>query len=235
MIERKIALYDIDGTSYKGLLILDLARYQLEKGTLPQSSFDNIERDIGLYRQKQLRYEVMAQNVLEYWAEGLKGKNVSTIEEETRNFFKTSAGNKFLPFVQESINLFRQTHDSYFVTAEPQFVAQEVSIIHQVTGFISTTFEIKDGLFTGKIASSLAKREDKGNKIKQLMQTRLHEESVAFGDSDGDIEMLEGVEYPICVNPNDELRKTATEKNWTIKKPEEVVPYLKEVLTESKS
>lgn len=47
--------------------------------------------------------------------------------------------------------------------------------------------------------------------------------------------MLEGVEYPICVNPNDELTKTATEKDWTIKKLEEVVGYIKEVLEKSKS
>lgn len=234
MTERKIALYDIDGTSYKGLLVLDLVRYQLEKGTLPKNTFNNIENNINLYRQKQLGYEVMAQHVLEYWAEGLKGKNVSSIEEETRSFFKTPEGNKFLPFVQESINLFRSTHGAYFLTAEPQFVAQEVTTIHKASGYLSTIFEVENGLFTGRVTSSLATRKDKGNIIKPLLQKHGKDQSFAFGDSDGDIEMLEGVEYPICVNPNDALTKTATERDWAIKKPEEIIIYIREVLTKPK-
>ena len=59
------------------------------------------------------------------------------------------------------------------------------------------------------------------------MQTHLHKDSFAFGDSKGDEEMLKGVEYPICVNPNDELAKIRDEKGWRRIKPEEIVIFIK--------
>jgi phosphoserine phosphatase len=230
MTERKIALYDIDKTSYRGLLIKDFVKYQVLTGTLDQKVADKITNEEDLYL-KGKPYEEMAQDMLIHWAGGLKGKKNSIIESEANKFFKTPDGNKFFLFVQESINLLRPTHDTYFVTAEPQFVADEVSKIHQATKSASTIFEItKDGLFTGKIAISLAKRQDKGNKAKELIRNHLYEQSFAFGDSDGDIEMLEGVEYPICVNPNDKLVEKAIEKKWEIKKPEEVVLFVRSKL-----
>lgn len=234
MTERKIALYDIDKTSYQGFLVLDLCEYQFRKGILPEKNLLNIKRDIDLYAAGKLTYENMAQNVLAYWAEGLRGKDVDQIAKETKEFFQTE-GNKFIPFVQESIDLFRPTHDTFFVTAEPQFVAKEVARIHQATDYLSTIFEINDGKFTGRVSSSLAERGDKKKSVDQIMQTYAKEQSFAFGDSDGDIEMLEGVEYPICVNPNDALSKKAAEKGWKTKKPEEVVLYIKDVLGKPKS
>lgn len=234
MTERKIALYDIDKTSYRDFLLLDIVRYQFKNGILPEANLLAIEKDIQSYIKGELTYEKMAQNVLEYWPKGLKGKRVEDVANNTKEFFQTE-GQKFLPFVQESINLLNPTHDTYFVTAEPQFVAGEVTKINQATGYFSTIFEVEGGVFTGNVVSSLARKENKGNTLQQLLLTHSGEQSFAFGDSDNDIEMLEGVEYPICVNPNDELTKTATEKDWAIKKPEEVVEYIKEVLEKSKS
>lgn len=234
MIERKIALYDIDKTSYKDFLLLDLVRYQFKKGILPESTFSAIERDIDLYTKGALTYPEMAHNVLEYWPKGLKGKRLEEVVNNAKEFFQTE-GKKFFSFVQESINLLNPTYDTYFITAQPQFVAEEVTRIHQATGYSSTIFEVKDGVFTGNFSSTLATRGDKGKKIKEIMQNHGKELSFAFGDSDNDIEMLEGVEYPICVNPNNELKKIATERGWQIKKPEEIVIYIRDVLNKSKS
>ena len=212
MIERKIALYDIDKTSYKDFLLLDLARYQFKKGILPESIFSAIERDIDLCTKGILTYPEMAHNVLDYWPKGLKGKRLEDVVNNAKEFFQTE-GKKFFSFVQESINLLNPSHDTYFITAQPQFVAEEVTRIHQATGYFSTIFEIKDGVFSGNVSSSLARKEDKGNVIKVLMIDHQKEGSFAFGDSPNDIEMLEGVEYPICVNPNDELKRVATERD----------------------
>jgi len=231
MTERKIALYDIDKTSYEGLLIKDFVKYQVLTGTLKQETLDEINNEENLYKANEKKYEEMAQDMLAHWARGLEGKKASTVESEANKFFKTPEGNKFFPFVQESIDLLRSTHDTYFITAEPQFIANEVSQIHHSTESLSTIFEInKDGVLTGKITSSLAKRADKGNRVKELMQNHVYRQSFAVGDSDGDIEMLKAVEYPICVNPNDKLIEEAVKNKWEIKKPEEITIFIKSKL-----
>ncbi len=229
---KKIALYDIDKTSYRDFLLLDLVRYQYKTDILPESMLLAIEKDIESYSKQELTYEEMARNVLEYWLRGLKGKTLEEVVNNTKNFFQTE-GKKFLPFVQESIDLLKPTHDTYFVTAEPQFVAQEVTNIHQATGYFSTIFELKDGIFTGNVSSSLASKEKKGDVVRDLLKNHTYEKSFSFGDSDNDIEMLEGVEYPICVNPNPALTKVALEKGWSIKRPDEVILFINAALTKS--
>ena len=101
MTERNIALYDIDKTSYGDFLLLDIVRYQFQKGILPESSFLAIRGDVALYSKGQLTYQEMAQGLLRYWPEGLKGKKVEDVVNNTQEFFQTE-GKKFLPFVQES-------------------------------------------------------------------------------------------------------------------------------------
>lgn len=227
MTERKIALYDIDKTSYMGYLIIDFVGYQVSTGTLKKETLEKIKEEDGLNKAGQKGYEEMAQDMLIHWAKDLKDKSILNVEKEIHDFFETPDGNKFLPFVKESINLLNPTHDTYFVTAEPQFVAEEVSRIHQATGFISTLFEVKDGLFTGNISLSLAKSEDKGNEVGKLIQTHAHKDSFAFGDSRRDKEMLERVEYPICVNPNSELVKIRDEKGWKKIESGEIIIFVK--------
>ena len=234
MTERKIALYDIDKTSYKDFLLLDLVRYQFKNGILPKSNLSAIEKEIQSYTKGELTYPEMAQNVLEYWTKGLKGKRIENVTNSTKEFFQTE-GKKFLPFVQESIDLLSPTHNTYFITAEPQFVADEVTKIHRATGYASTVFEIKGGVFTGNVSTSLVSKEKKGDVVKALLTTHAHKDSLAFGDSDNDIEMLENVEYPICVNPNDELKRVATERKWNIKKPEEIVIFVNKIIAKPKS
>ena len=57
--------------------------------------------------------------------------------------------------------------------------------------------------------------------------------SFAFGDSEGDIGMLETVQHPICVNASSGLQKVASEKGWNIKKPEEVEDFVIMLLNNS--
>lgn len=236
IIERKIAFYDIDKTSYEGLLIKDFVKFQVSTGTLRKETSDDINEEERLNKAKKIDYETMAQNMLDHWALGLKDKSISDVEAETERFFTTPEGNKFFPFVRESINMIGQTHDSYFITAEPQFIAKEVTKIHKATGFVSTIFGISsDGKFTGKISSSLVKKEKKGDTVRELLKSHIKEQSFAIGDSDGDILMLEGVEYPICVNASDELKNLANQRGWkeSIKKPEEVVIFIGKILNKT--
>jgi phosphoserine phosphatase len=235
MTERKIALYDIDKTSYKGYLIVDFVGYQVSTGTLKKETLEKILEEDRLNKEEGKEYEEMAQDMLIHWVKDLKDKNVSNVEKEIHDFLETPNGKKFLPFVKESIDWLNPTHDTFFVTAEPQFVAKEVSRIHEATGFLSSFFETKDGLFTGNIISSLAKSTDKGNEVEKLMQTHLYKDSFAFGDSKGDKEMLEGVEYPICVNPKPELIEIRDKKGWKKMEPEEIILFIKSKIPQAKN
>lgn len=231
MQKRQIAFYDIDKTSYDGFIVLDLATHQLQNGIISEQCLTDMKTDIAQYRSGEIPYEQMAQNLLEHWAQGLLGKQINDVLVKSREFFETE-GKKFFPYVQTSINLLSPTHDIYFVTAGPQFGAQYVADMHNATGFISTIFEERDGVFTGNISKSLASKEKKKREIYPLLNTHNNAKSFAFGDSSNDVEMLESVAYPICVNADSELRKVAETNSWDICSPEQVINTIQARLSE---
>lgn len=219
--KRKIALFDIDGTIYKGSIIFQLTKYQLKEKTISESVQDNFHKNLQLYQEKRVNYGNFANNLVAHWAKGLKGISYIAVLEQTKCFFKNK-GNNFFPFFKRIVALLEKTHDIYFVTGEPKFVAQVVAGLYKITGFLSSELEIENGVFTGNIKKFLAKREEKQIAIKELLATHHLKQSFAFGNAEGDIGMLNLVEFPICINPTSGLREKAIKENWQITKPKNV-------------
>ncbi len=231
MKERQIALYDIDKTSYKGFLVGDLVNSQFENKIISTQTYDAVNNDIESYRDGKIDYETFAQQFLEHWVFGLKGKSIREISTQTEEFFRLEQ-RKIYPFVKPSINLLTPTHDTYFVTAGPQFGAEQVAKLSHATGFVSTIFQTDDGVFTGSMIS-LAYSRDKKTAILHLIENHDMKKSIALGDSRGDQEMLASVQYPICINPEDpKFREEAIRQGWTIALPEEVLGIIEDILQE---
>lgn len=224
MAERNIALFDIDKTAYEGYLLFRIVQKQAKDGLISAESEKNVELVKKAYADGNLEYESMVEGVLNKWAEGLKDKSVEEIASHAEKYLR-GEGNKFYPYVLKVIKLIEDTHDIFFVTAEPQFVASKTTEIYGAQGFLSTEFEIENGMFTGKVNSALSHGPHKLQAIKELLSSHSKERSFAFGDSEGDIEMLEAVEYPVCINPTAKLAKKAREKGWfTSNSPNKDVP-----------
>lgn len=77
-------------------------------------------------------------------------------------------------------------------------------------------YEQKAGKFTG--AKQVLNRENKPEHLKKLIKKHsvTLSDSIAVGDSDSDIPMLELVQRPLVFNPNVELFKHASAKGWKI-------------------
>ncbi len=82
---------------------------------------------------------------------------------------------------------------------------------------IATRMEVADGKYTGGI-DYYAYAEEKARAIRELADERGYDlaESYAYSDSITDVPMLEAVGHPFAVNPDKELRKVATARDWPI-------------------
>ena len=54
--------------------------------------------------------------------------------------------------------------------------------------------------------------------------------SIAVGDSENDIGMLELVEYPVCISPSEELKKYASSQNWIMTNPNQATKIFNTIL-----
>ena len=84
---------------------------------------------------------------------------------------------------------------------------------------IGTDPEVKDGSITGKIIGDPAIGDGKLKKVVSWMRDNGKldfSETTFYSDSINDLPLLESVEKPIAVNPDDRLRKTSVLRGWEI-------------------
>lgn len=230
MSSKKLALFDIDKTIYDGYVIFPLADYQFKRKIIDKKCLNSLYEDLKLYKDKKVDYESTVENLNLHYAAGLNNLSYKKILKQTKEFFTSKEGDKFYPFVNNLIRLLQKTHDIYFITGELQFIGQAAFELFLVKGYISSELEIKSGLFNKRIKKSLAKRIEKKAAIHNLLQKYNINQSFAFGDSEGDIEMLNSVAYPICVNPTEGLQRVAKNKKWIIVKPDNITEAVKKKL-----
>ena len=82
---------------------------------------------------------------------------------------------------------------------------------------IGTQVAIEDGTYTGEILF-YAYGEGKAEAMRSLAEERGYDlaECFAYSDSQTDLPMLDVVGFPVAVNPDTELRRIATERDWPI-------------------
>jgi phosphoserine phosphatase len=230
MDQRKIAFFDIDKTIYDGYMIFPLAEYFFEKTIINKDIVDCLYQDLNLYRSKQIDYETSVENFNMHFAYGLKNYSPGSIHSAAVTFLETRGSNNFFAFAEPLIELISKTHDIYFVTGEVQFVGKTVADYFSVHGYISSEMEVKNAVFTGNIRKSLAKKAGKRAAIEHLFNTYSHENSMAFGDSEGDIDMLSTVAHAFCINATEGLKEVAFSKRWNIVTPLSIVEIVKKAL-----
>lgn len=87
-----------------------------------------------------------------------------------------------------------------------------------VDTLIGTKMHFKDGMFDPDMPLEVVSGPLKYEKIKMHFKDEEidWETSTAYADSLSDLTILEAVGKPIAVDPDDELKKIATERNWHI-------------------
>lgn len=209
-----IALFDIDNTMYQGFSYFDLLKKQITEKLINQQVLDDAIASMQKYKANAQDYESTLVELLDIYANGLKGVRYDRVLESTKDFYIKS--DKFFDYVAPTFAELKKTHAIALVTGEPQFVAQAVCELLGADAYHSTEYEVVGGVLTGRIKSYLASAGEKHDAVRHLIRKYGTKNSFAFGDSEGDIEMLRATEHPICLNATDGLRAIAKKEGWQL-------------------
>jgi phosphoserine phosphatase len=230
MEQKKIALFDIDKTIYNGYLIVPLAEYFFKEHAISHDIVGSLYHDLHLYRSKQINYETTVESFNAHLAMGLKNHQPDSILRTTTTFLGAEEGCNFFPFTEPLMKLLKRSYDIYLVTGEVQCVGEAVAEYFSLSGYVSTEMEVVNGMFTGNIRRSLAKKEGKRDAIGHILSHHPHEDSLAFGDSEGDIDMLSKVAHAFCINATEGLLDVACTQGWHIVTPLTIIEEVKKLL-----
>jgi HAD superfamily hydrolase (TIGR01490 family) len=106
----------------------------------------------------------------------------------------------------------------FIVTAASQEIADLLAHVFVFDGGIGMRSEIRDGVYTGRLAGPHTYREGKAEAIREVAAERGIDlaESYAYSDSESDLPMLRAVGHPVAVNPDGPLERLAREEGWQI-------------------
>ncbi|NOR43244.1 MAG: HAD-IB family phosphatase, partial [Gammaproteobacteria bacterium] len=104
------------------------------------------------------------------------------------------------------------------ITATNSFVTGPIAEAFKVDDLIATEPEIVNGQYTGQVAGTPCFQGGKIIRLNQWLESTAHdlEDSTFYSDSHNDLPLLEQVTTPIAVDPDDELKSIALERNWEI-------------------
>lgn len=124
-----------------------------------------------------------------------------------------------LPAAQALLQKHREAGDMLLIiTATNSFVTAPIAERLGVDALLATEPERIGDRFTGRVAGTPCFQGGKVVRLNAWLGETGHtlEGSSFYSDSHNDLPLLEQVDYPHAVNPDDTLLQVATERNWPV-------------------
>ena len=183
---KKLYFFDFDGTlTYKDTMFLYLKFYNSAKFNF------QFLKHIPLFILLKLKLANAEKVKKSFISSILKGQSQKKIEEKSQQFFE-----KYYPeIIRENAiefikNIDREHTESYLVTASLDIWVKPFAEKFKMN-LLATRAEFKNDIFTGNFVGNNCNGGEKVHRIKEALQGKKFDKTIAFGDTSGDKEMLE--------------------------------------------
>lgn len=156
---------------------------------------------------------------LEFALSPLSKFSSNTLQKLHAQFMSEKITPIWLPKAQALVEKHRQAGDILLViTATNRFITAPIVKKFGIPNLLASEAEIVNGLYTGKTIDTPCFQEGKITRLKTwLKDNKLSpERSYFYSDSFNDVPLLERVEHPIAVDPDQTLQNIAKERGWPI-------------------
>ncbi len=211
-----LAIFDLDNTLLGGDSDYLWGRYLAENGIVDEESYH--QTNLAFYHDYQAgRLDINA--FLEFVFTPLKNNSMTDLLRWRAEYLEDKIHPIILPAAQELIDFHRSQGDTLLIiTATNEFLTRPIADKLGIEQLIATRPEQIDGRFTGKVAGVPSFQAGKVQRLQDWLAEHNESltDSVFYSDSHNDLPLLEQVETPIAVDPDDILRQTAQERGWQI-------------------
>lgn len=222
---KRIALFDVDQTIFSGYSGSEMCVF-----LKPESSSwvdDMSER----YRAGEVSYESVSVQIIEKLTSFLGGRS----QDETRSLLQDyweGVSHNIFPWVRPVFDELRR--EGFKLALVSGTVEPFLQILNRKVGadyVLGSTCEVQDAAFTGKVSRFLGNHE-KQKVVEGLMNSAPASLAMAFGDSPGDVAMLEMAEYAFVYEPHErELREAAAlREDWFLVDRNTIYDTVRQVL-----
>ena len=213
-----LAVFDLDDTLIDGNSPSLWGEYLGELGWL--------DRDVFMAHEQHLVREYAAERLtleayLAFTLQPLIGRTLQEVREVAEAFVAAKIEPLIFEDARRCVAEHRAAGDRLLVlSASPRFLVQAAAALLDLEHAVGVELEERDGRLTGATRGILSYRE---GKIAALADWRIRHgvaagETHFYSDSRNDLPLLQAVDHPHAINPDDVLRAHAEAQGWDIQR-----------------
>lgn len=204
------AIFDLDGTLIRRSSEKVFLKHLLKQGEIPISNL----LAWTSYFIKVRSYPIAKSNKVH-----LRGLEENHLSNLARECFVNSLRASIVPQISTLIRTHRNAGRAVIIMSGSLSILVEHFHNHFETDImVADQLEVSDGRFTGNRVGLRPYAQNKAALARELATTHGFDlsSSYAYGNHHSDVYKLELFGNPVAVNPDRELRRIATERNWKI-------------------
>ena len=211
-----LAIFDLDNTLLGGDSDHGWGEFLVSRGLVDERAFR--EANDRYYQQ----YQSGGLDIHAYLAfalEPLTQHPLSALQQLHAEFMRDVVAPMYLPKAAALLAEHRARGDYLLIiTATNAFVTRPIAASLGVDDIIATEPELRGDRYTGRIVGTPSFREGKVVRLNEWLRERQFDlaGSSFYSDSHNDLPLLEMVENPVAVDPDDTLRAHAVAKGWPV-------------------
>lgn len=217
-MKNPVAFFDIDGTVFRSSLLIVLVEALVEAGLYPPEAKAQCRKEYEAWKNREGSYDAYIETVVASFLQYLRGVaygdlvdvGYEVVDKEAKQVYR---------YTRDLISELKQ--NGYYIVAisqSPKLILDPFCHQYGFDKVYGRLYEIgPTDKFTGHIEDEHL-IQNKANIVSRVFQhdNLTASKSIAVGDTDGDIGMLELVEQPICFNPNLKLYQHAQSQGWDV-------------------
>lgn len=216
---QKLAVFDIDGTIFRSSLLIELVNGLVDDGVFPRRAKKEMEADYVAWLNRKGHYNNYIMQVVSIHLKYIKDCRQKEVHNTAKKVISWQR-DRVYRFTRDFIRELKE--EGYFLLAisgSPDYIVKMFASHMHFDAAYGQVLETKNWYFTGRVLN----RDTIDDKKKVLqkfvasngMRADL-KKSIAVGDSEGDIPILEAVGKPVAFNPSSGLADYARKKCWKI-------------------
>ena len=216
--KRPYAVFDIDGTLIRWQLYHAVADAMVKRSIIDPKPYREVlaARDDWKTRQANNSFNEYEKSLIKLIENAIIGLDYEIFRQVCADVVKKYE-NQVYTFTRDLIAKLKNNNYLIFaISASPVELVSLVAGRYDFDDYGASTFKVNNGKLDGR--ESLLLGEAKSHRLSQLIARHNADtnNSLAVGDTEGDIALLSRVDTPIAFNPSKELFDHAKTQGWTV-------------------
>ena len=211
-----LAIFDLDHTLLDGDSDYLWGEYMVENRIVDEQEYR--QRNLVFFQDYQ-RGELDNEVYLEFALQPLTRYSIEELYAWRADYVENWIKPIIVPGAARLLDQHRaQGHELLIISATNLFITEPIAALFDVPTVLSTEPEIIDNRYTGRYLGTPTYQDGKVTVLREWLSSSGHDlvDSYFYSDSINDRALLEIVENPVAVHPDDELKHIAESRGWKI-------------------